>query len=144
VERLARAFIGAVVAVVLLGASPVAAGTEELKLRVDGMVCPFCAATVESVLRSQAGVREAEASFLTGTALVVYDPTRTDPATIVAALHSKTLYRVRAVTADDPWVSPGTGVAGTVWLFWAAVVLLVTVASLGLAVWRRRAACRSS
>jgi copper chaperone CopZ len=137
----ARALVLAVVAGLLLGAASPADGTERLRLRVEGMVCPFCAASVESVLGGQAGVLEAEASFLSGTAVVVYDPARIDPEAIVAAVNSKTLYRARLVGADEPWVPPGTvaGAASVGWPLWAVVVLLVALAVVGLTAWRRRA-----
>lgn len=44
--------------------------TERLELRVDGMSCASCAASVTRVLRAQAGVRDATVDFMLGRAVV--------------------------------------------------------------------------
>lgn len=100
-KPIAVQILAALVVVVALG---VAEAAERLELRVDGMVCPFCEATVERLLKAQPGVQEADADFRTGTAVVVYDPARTKPETLTEAINSKTFYRARVV-------APGEGAA---------------------------------
>jgi Cu2+-exporting ATPase len=57
---------------------PEAAG-EETFLRVDGMHCATCETFLEAVATDADGVRDAEASYPTGTMRVVYDPDAVSP-----------------------------------------------------------------
>lgn len=122
--------------IAVLAAAGRVAAAERLELQVEGMVCPFCEATVERVLGSQPGVLEADASFLTGTAVVVYDPTKNDPQRIVAALSTRTFYRARPVAAGEAFAPPARGSGWTVWAGLGVAALLA--GGVGLAVWRRR------
>ncbi|MCQ3979710.1 MAG: hypothetical protein DPW09_40340 [Anaerolineae bacterium] len=66
---------------------------ETITLPVEGMVCPFCAASVENVLGSLDGVVEAKADFVKGIATVSYDPARVTPAQMVEAINTQSFYR---------------------------------------------------
>lgn len=91
--------------VVAVSALVGAAGAfERLQLEIDGMVCPLCERAVESILRAQPGVLEADADFRTGRAVVVYDPARITPQEIAEAVSKKSFYRA--------WIiAPGQGAA---------------------------------
>lgn len=91
-RRFAASLLGVLVALAVIG---MAEAAERLELQVAGMVCPFCEAAVESVLRAQPGVLEADADFRTGRAVVIYDPERTDPGTIADAVNKRTFYRAQ-------------------------------------------------
>ena len=90
---------------------------------------------MESLLRSQPGVIEADASFLSGTAVVVYDPGRTGPKAIMEAVSAKTFYRVRPLAPGEAFVPP----ARTPWRLYAGVGLVMMLSGgIGFAIWRRR------
>ena len=59
--------------------------TERRELRVDGMSCASCAASVARVLRAQPGVRDATVDFMLGRALVDADAAA-DLGTVIHAL----------------------------------------------------------
>lgn len=67
---------------------PVAAmaGERTVTLKVEGMTCASCPYQVQSALRGVSGVKSAEASLATRTAVVTYD----DAVTNVAALTKAT------------------------------------------------------
>jgi copper chaperone CopZ len=50
------------------------------------MDCAACALNIQSVLKKQAGVRQAQVSFDTKEAVVRYDATKLSPAKIIAAI----------------------------------------------------------
>jgi len=70
-----------------------------LQLPVLGMVCAACAQLIEYQLRLCPGVCSASVDFVARRALLVYDPQRTDPATLKARIEAAG-YRVRG--DDDP------------------------------------------
>jgi copper chaperone CopZ len=83
------------VAALVLGAvatAAFAASTDQATIRVEGMTCPGCEATVESVLSGVDGVTAAEADRRTETAVAAYDPRRTGPQQLVEAINSQTYY----------------------------------------------------
>ena len=53
-------------------------GSKKTRLRVTGMTCATCAATVQKVLRETHGVQDANVNFASEKASVEYDPTRVD------------------------------------------------------------------
>lgn len=90
---------------------------------------------MESLLSSQPGVIEADASFLSGSAVVVYDPERTTPGAIVEAVNARTLYRARLPVPGEAVVPA----ARTPWGLYAGAALVVMVSGgIGFAIWRRR------
>ncbi len=80
-----------------LTASPAAAQgqIETITFPVEGMVCPFCAASVERVVSGLEGVKSIEADFVRGVATVEYNPSLVSPSEMVAAINSQTFYRAR-------------------------------------------------
>jgi copper chaperone CopZ len=67
---------------------PQANGTpEQLRLKVDGMVCAGCAASVQGVLEKQTGVTSASVSFTEGRATVVGD--RLDLPQLIRAIEGR-------------------------------------------------------
>ena len=57
-------------------------------LRIDGLLCSACAATVRGRLERIEGVRSAEVDLESGRALVNYDPSCATPEAFVAAVDS--------------------------------------------------------
>eukprot|EP00040_Diaphanoeca_grandis_P036846 m.237003 g.237003 ORF g.237003 m.237003 type:complete len:1321 (-) comp33697_c0_seq1:33-3995(-) len=51
-------------------------------VRVDGMTCGSCSATIEDVIGHSKGVKDIKVSWENGIAMVQYDPTQTSPAVI--------------------------------------------------------------
>ncbi|MFQ5347323.1 MAG: heavy-metal-associated domain-containing protein [Rhodothalassiaceae bacterium] len=66
------------------GAS-VTAAEKTVVLAIDNMTCPTCPITVRHAIKGVDGVISAEVDFAAGTATVVFDPEKTDIATIAAA-----------------------------------------------------------
>ena len=60
--------------------------TEVSELKVDGMTCASCAASVTRVLRAQPGVHDAQVDFLMGRAKVEIDPAKADPQALAKAV----------------------------------------------------------
>lgn len=56
-------------------------------LVVGGLMCNTCANTVASAIKGTAGVSEATVDLAGKSAAVTYDPTKTDPAKIAAAVN---------------------------------------------------------
>lgn len=100
-----------VLASLFLGAgSAVAGGQEQATLAVEGMVCPNCEATVESVLLGVDGVVAAEADRHDQQAIVTFDPSRASTKEMVGAINSQTYYHASVVAAGQPGhVSAGSG-----------------------------------
>jgi copper chaperone CopZ len=61
--------------------------------RVEGMHCSGCAATIQALLESNAGVRSASTSFDEHQARVLYDPGAVSEAELIAMIE-KAGYRV--------------------------------------------------
>jgi copper chaperone CopZ len=57
-------------------------------LEVDGLVCNACASTVASALQRVGGVQSAQCDLATKKATVAYDPKRTTPEQLVAAVNA--------------------------------------------------------
>ena len=58
-----------------------------LKVKISGMDCAACAASIQAVLRKQPGVRNAQVRFDTREAVVQYDAAKTLPQKIVAVIN---------------------------------------------------------
>ncbi|MBI1873687.1 MAG: heavy-metal-associated domain-containing protein [Acidobacteria bacterium] len=65
-------------------------------LRVSGMVCGACAATVEKTVRKIDGVKRAKVSQPKGTADITYDPAKTTPEAIARIINEKTNFKADA------------------------------------------------
>jgi len=81
--------------------TPAATATalETAELTVTGMDCEACAGVIKAKLLTTEGVAEAEVHYPAGHALVKYDPTKTDPAKLIAAVNSA---GYKASLADRP------------------------------------------
>lgn len=77
-----------------------ASSTEEATLRVHGMVCSGCEATVEAVLTGLDGVHTVRADRTTETAAVVYDPSVVEPAAMAQAVNDNTYYEASVEDAS--------------------------------------------
>lgn len=60
----------------------------EVVLSVPDMSCPMCPITVRRALNGVDGVHEAEADLDTQQARAVFDPARTDPEALIAAIEN--------------------------------------------------------
>src|SRR6478672_4932081 len=60
--------------------------TQEADLAVAGMTCASCVAHVEKALRGTPGVESYRVNLARGRASVRYDPSRTDPQQLAAAI----------------------------------------------------------
>lgn len=70
------------------GSSPLppATGAATAHLRVEGMACGACAARVERIAARVGGVHEAVVNRDEVRARIVFDPSRTSPASVAAAI----------------------------------------------------------
>lgn len=66
----------------------VADGLNHVVIPVEGMTCVTCEIAVRHALRRVDGVKSAQVSAATKTATVDYDPAKTDPEHLVAAINS--------------------------------------------------------
>ena len=66
---------------------------KSLELRIQGMHCDGCAATIEALLTREPGVKATSVSYATGGGRILYDPGATDPGRLAAAIE-KAGYRV--------------------------------------------------
>jgi mercuric ion binding protein len=78
-----------------------APSTTEAAFKVEGMHCATCPVTVRAAAKSVAGVLDARVSMDKDTAWVTYDPARTDPAKIAAAI-TESGYPARVLRGDQP------------------------------------------
>ena len=62
-------------------------------LRIEGLLCSACAANVRSRLERADGVRSAAVDLERGEARVNYDPARTSPEALVAAVEGAVIFR---------------------------------------------------
>ncbi len=72
---------------------------KSLKLKIEGMHCDGCAATIEALLTHEPGVKATNVSYAAGGGRILYDPGATDPGRLAAAIE-KAGYRVA--------IEPGT------------------------------------
>jgi mercuric ion transport protein len=62
------------------------AQSETVELKISGMLCEACAAVIQHKLLETPGVAAATVDYPGGRAAVQYDPTRTDPARLIATV----------------------------------------------------------
>lgn len=118
-------FTTALFLAVAVGARPAAADEhrKQVTLSVEGMVCPLCENTVESVLTGLDGVDDARADRSTESAVVVYDPRDVSPDALADSINEETYYKASLTTAlsDAPPSSPSEGLPAYLWFVAAAV-----------------------
>jgi copper chaperone CopZ len=66
---------------------------KEITIKISGMMCNGCEETVGKAIKDVEGVIAASVSHTQGTAVVAYDPERTDPLFINMAINN-THYKV--------------------------------------------------
>ncbi len=66
-------------------------------LQIDGMTCGACATSAKIVLKKQSGVKSADVSYQTKTAVVKYDPAVTSAKKLAAAVESSLPYKARVL-----------------------------------------------
>src|SRR5437870_1500218 len=62
-------------------------------LKVSGMICGTCAATVEKTVKKIDGVKSAKVSQPKGTAEISYDPAKTTPEAIAKIISDRTNFK---------------------------------------------------
>jgi copper chaperone CopZ len=62
-------------------------------LRVSGMICGTCAATVEKTVKKVDGVKRTKVSQPKGTAEITYDSAKTTPEAIAKIINDKTNFK---------------------------------------------------
>lgn len=121
-------FTTALLSTVAVGAPPAAADEhrKQVTLSVEGMVCPLCENTVESVLTGLDGVDDVRADRSTESAVVVYNPRDVSPDALADSINEDTYYKASLTTtlSDVPPSSTGEGLPAYLWFVAAAVALL--------------------
>ena len=64
------------------------AGEKKAEIKIDGMTCGNCVSKVKTALEKTTGVKSADVSLETNTAVVVYDDSKTDEASLKKAVNS--------------------------------------------------------
>ncbi|NYI80179.1 heavy metal translocating P-type ATPase [Nocardioides panzhihuensis] len=83
--------------------TPTATTPTEQQLEIEGMTCASCVRRVTKAISRVEGVEDANVNLATETALVHFDPSRTDLAEISAAIEKAGYQAVlRSSTVDDP------------------------------------------
>ncbi|MFE7226480.1 heavy metal translocating P-type ATPase [Nocardioides sp. NPDC057577] len=83
--------------------TPTAANPTEQQLEIEGMTCASCVRRVTKAISRVEGVEDANVNLATETALVHFDPARTDLAEISAAIEKAGYQAVlRSSTVDNP------------------------------------------
>jgi len=83
--------------------APIAAADSNsavLKVKIPSMDCAACALNIQSVLKKQAGVQQAQVSFDTKEAVVQYDATKLSPEKIIAAI-DETGFKAKPISAKE-------------------------------------------
>src|SRR5712692_10376179 len=62
-------------------------------LKVSGLICGTCAATVEKTAKKIDGVKQIKVSQRKGTAELTYDPAKTTPEAIAKIINDKTKFK---------------------------------------------------
>lgn len=76
------------VAVTGLATAGLHAGEAKADFKVSGMMCGSCENAVKNAVTKVNGVKSVEADSEKGTAVVTYDPAKTDQAKIAAAINT--------------------------------------------------------
>src|SRR5690348_3012945 len=59
----------------------------EVCLRIEGMTCASCVATIENILKSMDGVHDASVNLMTQSGRIKYDSNKLGPRTLIAAIN---------------------------------------------------------
>lgn len=74
--------------VLALGAIGISAATKKSTIRVEGMHCKMCSASVEKALKATAGVEKVEVSFDKSEAVIQYDDEKVTEAKLREVINS--------------------------------------------------------
>ena len=86
-NRITSLVVG-VVLVLTLGVMTAAAFTKTVTIKVDGMKCAKCSASVSKALKATEGVEEAEVSSEKGEAVIKYDDQKLNEAKLREVINS--------------------------------------------------------
>ena len=86
-SRITSVFVG-VVLVLTLGVITAAAFTKTVTIKVDGMKCAKCSASVSKALKATEGVESAEVSSEKGEAVIKYDDAKLNEAKLREVINS--------------------------------------------------------
>lgn len=86
-SRITNLVVGSVL-VLTLGVITAAAFTKTVTIRVEGMKCAKCSASVTKALKATEGVEEAEVSSEKGEAVIKYDDQKLDEAKLREVINS--------------------------------------------------------
>jgi copper chaperone CopZ len=81
----------------LIGLAAAASATTTTTLHIEGMTCAGCETAVKLVLKKTPGVISAEVSYEEKRAVVTFDPAKTTPQKIAAAIADALAYKVTVV-----------------------------------------------
>jgi copper chaperone CopZ len=110
---------------------------ETITLPVEGMICPFCAAAVEQVLKSLDGVVEAKADYVKGLATISYDPTRVTPTQMVEAINTQSFYRARLPRPEETTVEASKRLNPLPFLVGGGLIVLAGMGVWQVIAWRK-------
>ena len=80
-------------------------------LHIEGMTCGSCATAVKLVLQKTPGVTTSKVSYEEKQAVVTYDPAKTTPAKIAAAVADSLTYKVTVADASARMATPAPAIA---------------------------------
>ena len=86
-SRITSLFVG-VVLVLTLGVITAAAFTKTVTIKVDGMKCAKCSASVSKALKATEGVEDAQVSSEKGEAVIKYDDQKLNEAKLREVINS--------------------------------------------------------
>jgi copper chaperone CopZ len=86
-NRITSLFVG-VVLVLTLGVITAAAFTKTVTIKVDGMKCAKCSASVSKALKATEGVEDAQVSSEKGEAVIKYDDQKLNEAKLREVINS--------------------------------------------------------
>ena len=95
--------VGALLGVLIvlsIGAVSASAVTKTTRIRVEGMHCKMCSASVAKALRATDGVEQVEVSFEKGVAVIRYDDAKVTEAKLREVINSTGYKVVEEKTAD--------------------------------------------
>ena len=75
------------------------AGEKKVEIKVDGMTCNGCVNKVKTSLEKTTGVKSAEVSLKSNSAVVLYDDSKTDESSLKKAINSSGFKAVDANAA---------------------------------------------
>lgn len=75
--------------------------TSQTTLKVEGMACGACAATIEKLVKKVEGVASATVSQPKGMADITFDPAKTNAEALVKIINQKTSFKAELVSSHS-------------------------------------------